>query len=85
MSLNADAILKDTAVPVEMGRLDIAINASIGIAVYPENGTSRQVLINNADAAMYHTKELTSGRAFFRKGWPGRPQWKSVSTRRTYQ
>ncbi len=31
--------------------------ASIGISVYPENGNTHQVLLKNADAAMYKAKE----------------------------
>lgn len=61
----AEAILKDTATPVDAGRLSIIIKASIGIAVYPENGTSGEELIKNADAAMYKAKEQRTGREFF--------------------
>jgi diguanylate cyclase (GGDEF)-like protein len=33
--------------------------ASIGISVYPENGTTDQELLKNADAAMYKAKEIS--------------------------
>jgi diguanylate cyclase len=33
------------------------VSASVGIALYPENGRSRHDLMINADAAMYHAKE----------------------------
>jgi diguanylate cyclase (GGDEF)-like protein len=60
----ADMILKTTAAPLDTGRLDIVIKASIGIAVYPDNGTTGDELIKNADSAMYKAKELKSGYVF---------------------
>jgi diguanylate cyclase (GGDEF)-like protein len=38
----------------------LQISASVGIAVYPEDGTNSHDMLVNADAAMYHTKR--SGR-----------------------
>lgn len=35
---------------------DIVIGSSIGIVVYPNDGTSSQELLQNADTAMYHAK-----------------------------
>jgi len=61
----ADVILKTTAAPLDTGRLDIVIKASIGIAVYPDNGTTGDELIKNADSAMYKAKELKSGYVFW--------------------
>lgn len=37
---------------------DIVITASIGISVYPEDGENSQILLMNADTAMYLAKEL---------------------------
>jgi diguanylate cyclase (GGDEF)-like protein len=39
---------------------ELQVSASIGIAIYPEDGVSRHEMLVNADAAMYHTKR--SGR-----------------------
>jgi diguanylate cyclase len=39
---------------------ELQISASIGIAIYPEDGASRHEMLVNADAAMYYTKR--SGR-----------------------
>jgi len=36
----------------------IAVTASIGVAVYPVDGVSRNDLINQADCAMYHAKTV---------------------------
>ncbi len=35
------------------------LSSSIGIALYPENGTTIQELLSNADLAMYHAKETS--------------------------
>ena len=43
--------------PFKVGGKDFHIGASIGIAVYPSNGSDIEKLIHNADAAMYHAKE----------------------------
>ncbi|HFB64893.1 MAG TPA: EAL domain-containing protein [Aeromonadales bacterium] len=37
---------------------DLILSASIGIAIYPEDGLTSSELLRNADAAMYHAKEL---------------------------
>ncbi|MBP0599296.1 EAL domain-containing protein [Herbaspirillum sp. LeCh32-8] len=39
---------------------ELRVSASVGIAIYPEDGSTRHDLVINADAAMYHTKR--SGR-----------------------
>jgi len=41
--------------PIE--QQDLHITASIGISVYPEDGTNAETLIKNADTAMYQAKE----------------------------
>lgn len=42
--------------PIHGGDFDIVPGASFGVAFYPENATSREILINNADLAMYRAK-----------------------------
>ena len=45
------------------------VNASIGIAIYPDHGTDREILVRNADAAMYEIKRNGKGGFwFFEKG-----------------
>jgi len=46
--------------PFILGNHTVAISSSIGIALFPEHGTSDTVLLQNADSAMYVAKE--SGR-----------------------
>ena len=38
------------------------VTASIGIALYPENGTSKDALLHAADIALYHAKEAGRNR-----------------------
>lgn len=51
--------------PIDVGDLQFAITPSIGIALYPDHGTSGQTLIAHADAAMYRAKQLRSHCEFF--------------------
>jgi GGDEF domain-containing protein len=51
--------------PIDVGALQFAITPSIGIALYPDHGTSGQTLIAHADAAMYRAKQLRSHWEFF--------------------
>ena len=41
------------------------ITASIGIAIYPNDGSTQEQLLKNADAAMYHAKESGKNQFFF--------------------
>jgi two-component system cell cycle response regulator len=61
----ADALLNTIGQPIDMGDLQPVIKVSIGIAIYPENGTTGEQLIKNADTAMYLAKKTTAGRKFF--------------------
>jgi diguanylate cyclase len=61
----AGALLKTIAQPIDMGHLQPVIKASIGIAVYPGNGTTGEQLIRNADTAMYRAKQSMNGFVFF--------------------
>ena len=40
-----------------IGEREIHVTASVGIAVYPEDGQDIDALLNNADTAMYRAKE----------------------------
>ena len=54
----ADRIINEFARPFFIGGKDHFVTASIGIAKCPENGHDHQVLLRNADLAMYKAKEL---------------------------
>jgi len=66
----AGALLKSIGQPIDMGELQPIIEASIGIAVYPGDGTSGEQLIRNADIAMYCAKKLSRGFALFAERGP---------------
>ncbi|PKN11849.1 MAG: hypothetical protein CVU69_10245 [Deltaproteobacteria bacterium HGW-Deltaproteobacteria-4] len=46
------------ALPFSIEGQELRVTASIGIALYPEDGLDSATLIKNADAAMYHAKKL---------------------------
>ena len=47
------------------GTAQVTVSASIGIAVFPEDGHSPQELLEKADAAMYESKRKASGPVFW--------------------
>ena len=53
----AEKILERVAEPVVAGATSIEISVSIGIAVYPYDGSDIDTLLRNADDAMYRAKE----------------------------
>jgi diguanylate cyclase (GGDEF)-like protein/PAS domain S-box-containing protein len=62
----AQKILDEVLRPFPIEGQDVQVSASLGYAVYPEDGHDAETLLKNADAAMYHAKELgrNSYRAF---------------------
>ncbi len=54
----ASRIQKRMAEPYSLDGNEHYITASIGIAIYPENGETAAGLLKNADLAMYHVKEM---------------------------
>ncbi len=57
----AQKIIEAVAQPVTLDERDLHITCSVGITVFPDDGRDAETLIRNADAAMYHAKEI--GRA----------------------
>lgn len=53
----ATKILSQVGEAFHVNQQDIVIGSSIGIVVYPSDGTSSQELLQNADTAMYHAKK----------------------------
>ncbi|HYX66852.1 MAG TPA: EAL domain-containing protein [Burkholderiales bacterium] len=57
----AQKVIDQLSQPVLVDERELIVSCSIGIAVFPDDGRDAETLIRNADAAMYHAKEL--GRA----------------------
>jgi len=57
----AQKVIEQLSQPVVIEEREIIVTPSVGIAVFPDDGRDAETLIRNADAAMYHAKEL--GRA----------------------
>jgi diguanylate cyclase (GGDEF)-like protein/PAS domain S-box-containing protein len=58
--VSVDKILLALAAPHLIEQHDLSITASIGIAIYPDDGTDAETLMKHADFAMLHAKD--SGR-----------------------
>jgi diguanylate cyclase (GGDEF)-like protein/PAS domain S-box-containing protein len=54
----ATRVLRDLSLPLEIGDHDLVVTPSIGISIYPENGSNFDSLLKNADAALNHAKAL---------------------------
>ena len=54
----AHKIIEALSEPIVLEGRDITVTPSIGISVFPEDGSDAETLIRNADAAMYHAKEM---------------------------
>ncbi|MFZ2852873.1 MAG: EAL domain-containing protein, partial [Rhodocyclaceae bacterium] len=55
--LVAEKVIKATARPVSLEAQAFGVTASIGIALYPDDGDDAETLTRNADLAMYQAKE----------------------------
>lgn len=53
----AEKVLKAASQPYMIDGTEINISPSIGISLYPADGRDADLLIRNADAAMYHAKK----------------------------
>jgi diguanylate cyclase (GGDEF)-like protein/PAS domain S-box-containing protein len=68
----ADNLLEAMQSAFTLEHLPVTMSPSIGISLYPEDGTTGDVLLRCADAAMYHAKESGRGnRQFFQPGMDG--------------
>ena len=54
----AEKILRALDTPFQLNGRTLSITASIGIALYPDDGQSFETLLKNADSAMAHAKEI---------------------------
>ncbi|QID18879.1 diguanylate cyclase [Nitrogeniibacter mangrovi] len=61
-NLVAEKITTSLAAPVEAGERQYLLGGSVGLAIYPDDGTSARALLARADAAMYEAKRQGGGR-----------------------
>lgn len=51
--------------PFELAGQQLDVGASVGIALFPDDGADMDALVRSADAAMYHAKEQGGGVRYF--------------------
>ena len=56
-ALISEKIITAMSIPHRLAKSELHITTSIGISVYPDDGTDAETLIKNADTAMYHAKD----------------------------
>jgi diguanylate cyclase (GGDEF)-like protein len=60
-ALVAEKLLDSISQPIQTGSETVKVSASIGIAIFPNDGDTIEVLINLADKAMYVAKQNSPG------------------------
>jgi len=53
----ANKLLEIISAPVQLEGNELHVSGSVGISVFPDDGTDLDTLMRNADTAMYHAKE----------------------------
>ncbi|TMO77761.1 GGDEF domain-containing protein [Pseudoalteromonas sp. S3776] len=61
----AKQFLAAIATPFKMAGHELAITSSVGIVLFPEDGSTPELLLKNADTAMYHAKKKGNSYLFF--------------------
>lgn len=56
-ALTAEKVIEALSMPFQIDEQELQISTSIGISLFPLDGTDAPTLIKNADTAMYHAKE----------------------------
>lgn len=60
-----ELMVKRVSQTCEINQIKLVIKPSIGIAIYPRDGTTADALLKNADAAMYQAKQGHENYCFF--------------------
>jgi len=60
-----ERVRQGLAMPVAFSRTEIPVGASLGVAVYPHDGSTVAELVRAADVAMYHAKTTGGGDVHF--------------------
>ncbi len=64
-ALIARRIIEDMSKPFLLGHQEVVTPASLGIALYPDDGKDVDTLLRHADVAMYHAKEKGRNSYYF--------------------
>jgi diguanylate cyclase (GGDEF)-like protein len=67
-TLAVERICDALAEPVSVDEHALSVKASIGIAIYPDDGRDMDMLLQLADLAMYASKQGESRYAFYDEG-----------------
>jgi diguanylate cyclase (GGDEF)-like protein/PAS domain S-box-containing protein len=63
----AEKVLGVLVAPFDLGGQEVYVGASIGISLFPQDGSTKEILFQNADTAMYEAKDSgRNGYRFFR-------------------
>ncbi|MBI2215405.1 MAG: EAL domain-containing protein [Acidobacteria bacterium] len=54
----AEKVLQAFQEPLRLGGRELVVTASVGVALFPEDGNDAETLLRNADDALYRAKEL---------------------------
>lgn len=79
----ARKILDIIGVPCGVDGVSFAVTASIGIALYPDHGSSPRELLKGADAAMYVSKQQKIGPAFYSQAAASAPSHPTTDHKRS--
>jgi diguanylate cyclase (GGDEF)-like protein/PAS domain S-box-containing protein len=60
-----DRLIVSLSAPFLINDISIHIGASIGVAIYPDDGMEGDILVRNADQAMYSAKQSGKNRYYF--------------------
>lgn len=58
----AEKLIQSIEQPIDVDGHELHVSASIGIALFPQDGRDTQTLMKQADTALYHSKESGRGR-----------------------
>ncbi len=61
----AERMIRSLALPANLGGRDYQMRASVGVTLFPDDGTELEDVIRQADLAMYRAKAQGRGRAIF--------------------
>jgi len=61
----AESLRESVSLPYRIDGTELETSPSIGISMYPDDGTTASELLKKADVAMYHAKDLGPGNYYF--------------------